>query len=1239
MKKQNKYFKNIMCFILATVFVFSVVYLPAKAIPANAADSGVSDGANFIKMKKFMDDNTPINANATAENDKWVNYLNQNWKDLVKNFKWAQTGIDSAWKYDGKWASESTGTLDTNPYFKPSAVNGVWEVYSPQQFRSAILNVAEGQTIKIMRNLDFNGNERAWTESKDLTKITLDGNNNTIFNIGCSDNSFLGTLKDCIVQNLKFDSAMIVANNRYNTGIFSKVTATTGVGKTLAKLFSLEVTNSVIFNSYESTGMGDQHYISPFGHTEHFMAKDCYTSNNTLYGGKGMHVGGAFARANDAVISSSYSVDSTIVATGDHSGGFISCSDIAVGPYSGGDVQDGRQYSLEVKQCFTNNTVYGNKETGVFIGAIIGDDAALFEDCYASGTVEGTDMLGGFVSMVTTQWDPYYKSGITFRDCYSTSVVGIRNGGKNLGGFIGKRESDRSVVTFTNCFAAGEVGSVDTYVANDRLDKQKDTTVGGFIGSFDNKADPNLPNPKTIFQNCYYDKQTTAMREWESGTTRDVAVNQGTGNIDQAGIKDIQGIRGILTSDSEKAGSGIASKPSKYGVSDAGFTGMGDDKIEIDGVLKEQWIYDGNSTGGYHNCQYPQLRIFADANATNWQDKQDLVKAYSYASVSTVHQQVWEKCSNPQTPENPTGHLSMPSTTYDTVCDLTQRFTMTSYIDTTGNRDIGIKWERDNAKSYAYDGNTPVIGYMGQTMSTAYPGHNRNYWTCDQFSPGITWLTVKITVGNFTGSRRLRVIPTNSLEAGADQTNLWQGGTYDHADDVKMAISDGPRMSTETPSITEGVYPDVPLASTQKLKNLMEKQADGSYTPTGSNPPASFATDDDKFNVNMDFMVAPVSGAHSEHSFVTAKLYKIEDIVKDPVTGKYLVQYDKDKNIDTATGGWGDKINGKAEFGASDTGRYIMEYFWVIPDGRYIRDSKMLVINTHPRTLSLKVVDKNSNPIDSVLELFATGYEEGNPTPAPTFSGVTESEKIVNNIDSGSPGFCAAKKQHPDDNYIITKVQFDVLTPDGVQTCYIENPQVGELVSLPITYYYSVMDEGGNYYLLAKTVEKKYSFGYNAVEGYYYVDLNNKYEDSEFTTRDLDYDVNITLTVEKTSTTGTLIVSKNVLVDNVPSKTGDNFLFQIKGENGFFTEVKLSASDGFESRSLSLPAGKYTVTEIVPMNYQFKHYQLGGISGTPVSQNSAEIELVSSGNTIVLFTNEKTSFIGGQGNVVNKIKT
>ena len=1115
--------------LLAAAILFTLI--PAYRVPAKAADpidtttkDSALTGTNDGKMNTAMEDGVTPNIPATPGSEKdWQQNLSDQWDIAKSTFAWDRApSVPDDWKWDGKFAHNNSalngndgflpGSITDNiseprdnPIYVPhyDAASQTWSVFSGQQLYFALTQVQPGETIKILKDIDLKGYEYNWllrlgpwtsTEISSFTNITLDGlqedgtTSSVIYNLGCSDTSFLKQLNGSTVQNLIFESAKVVRQSggaSIYTGIFGDIKNNSAE---LSTLKNVEIVNSLFFNGYSSTNHMNQTYLAPFGHISHVTVDDCYTRNNVMYGGTGVHVGGAFARANDAVIQSSYSVDSVVIAAGAHSGGFISCSDAAASqqPVQGHN-------SLHVKDCFTNNTVYGNTTTGVFMGALNLWGNTLIESCYTSGSIEGQNSLGGFIGLVENIYDNG-SATLTIKNSYSTSIVGMRSGGNKLGGFVGNINLLYGAAVFTDCYAAGEVGSIDTDVSPNRT-LYKD--VGGFLGSVTN-------SDKVTYTSSYYDKQTTGMREWETGTTRDIAPNYVDATLgDNAGENNILGLRGVLTSDSAKSGAGLASHPSN---DNKGFTGFSS---------SSGWVFDGGSVNDenyQHNCMYPQLDNFYNATTANWGDHADMVKAFSYASAATVHQQVWDRCLNPE-------HASLSTLVYDTVRDLTRRFSMTSYITPpAGTGDVSISWNHDQKTVSLYDKTLPVIGYFQKFYLDSY---KREYQIADQFAPGISWFTVTTNVNGAIGTRRLRIIPTANINPGADRDLKANSTLYNHATDVRLAYSTGQRMSADFDDITQGVYPvDSPAAGS--LKNLYVSN-NGVFEATGTATPASFGSDKGNFdNINMQYMTGGKTPGSDplEHlnNYLRVYLYKAS-VAYDNGSKLYKLSYkDTDRIAITPDNDWGKKLNGEKTFEDKDFGRYVLEYNWVLPDSRFIRSSVMLTVKPDQNTVEAKVVDEDGTAIDSVMRMDVRSYNTATGAPNPDFSNGTQSEISIQTT-SGQPVLLAQQKDENSPHRIMD-ITFEITTVDSVQTKTFQSVKVGEAVTFPVTYYYDSQGINSEYFVKAETVEKQYTLKYDFVKNYYYMDMAGEYKinNDAIELKDLEDNIKMTVVVQNLQT-------------------------------------------------------------------------------------------------------------------------
>lgn len=342
------------------------------------------------------------------------------------------------------------------------------------------------------------------------------------------------------------------------------------------------VKNSLFYaggqNKAAADGRADYYYwgkhTSVFGYLGWTSAKlnksaviGCY-----VYGAD--HTSGVVARAfNGLQAERTFLTDTIICGTGGHSAGFISCQSEAGGS--------------NIKNCFTNVDMYATKESGGFSYLTIGN----FENCFSTGKLEGYESLAGF----TAGPNPKYSADnpVNYKNCYSTVLVGMRSESNIIGGFARGVEG---TAIYDSCYAAGEVGDYNTVT-----DMQAESTIaGGF--SYDTSG--------CTFNNCYYDKQTTAMRGWV------------TSKVNEQVSDGVSGIKGLLTTDTDKSGAGLAGEPG-----DAGFTGFTDD-----------------SAWHYEEGLYPQIASIRNSSASDWgsQECADIAKANSLVSVSTVYLDTWD---------------------------------------------------------------------------------------------------------------------------------------------------------------------------------------------------------------------------------------------------------------------------------------------------------------------------------------------------------------------------------------------------------------------------------------------------------------------------------------------------------------------------------------------------------------------------------------------------------------------
>lgn len=384
------------------------------------------------------------------------------------------------------------------------------------------------------------------------------------------------------------------------------------------------------------------------------------------------------------MVENSYSVDCEVysfsgtgnIAGDGDSGGFLSCGS-----------------NLICRNCFTNNTVYADIKTGAFFGRVVTKDSngaglyddkntstrnvqIYFENCFAYGSIEGQSQIGGFVAFEDVGTS---NGGISvYKNCYTTALVGMDYAGDYLGGFIGHEStgsngkkatiiigedengspiyntSDGTIngtakkgSVYINCYAAGEVGNILTDTNVEQKEKGYYNYLGGFLGvsqdgpsSTNGVTKTNDPNNNATYVNCYYDMQTTAMRERAAGRADNYKASG-------AEPSQIPGVSGVYTQKSAKKGI--------EGLADS--VDMGDDsawrndtKDDMYPVLKAFYDED-NRNVNFGTAYYSTTATDAEKDSINAQlsDKSRLVRKCAEASASTVLLDHWDITMNMNT--------------------------------------------------------------------------------------------------------------------------------------------------------------------------------------------------------------------------------------------------------------------------------------------------------------------------------------------------------------------------------------------------------------------------------------------------------------------------------------------------------------------------------------------------------------------------------------------------------------
>lgn len=697
-----------------------------------------------------------------------------------------------------------------------------------------------------------------------------------------------------------------------------------------------------------------------------------------------------------------------------HSGGFISCT----------------QGFILFRQCFSNTKMYCATQAGIFLGACIGSGDGFycqiegkktwvnsyFKDCYTSGVIEGTRSMGGFVGMIfqdSRSLDSDNRGICVFCDCYSTTSVGMQYSGKDIGGFVGhvegnigrletqpgwtKDRSDEEIQhRFINCYAAGEVGSITTDVYTGFRDdisvqvayKYSKYPAGGFLGYYaelsekladnDNSSVKNARKP-LVLKNCYYDKQTTAMRERDIGGGWHYS--SGDENMLAASLK---GLTGVYTEESES--------------------------LEVQGLTDLTGEEMGsNSVWSNVDDYYPQLRSMTEeqfktasktADSKADQMRQERAMSYYYCSLTSTatvlldhYDEVMDIYGEYIFSDS---KLETNRLVYDTVRDITRKFIFTSTspngtikwdVNTSKNENSGFKsqlGEEDSQETKGtgetqksgnqirleYDQNntdtTEVMGgtaadgkytvkYLPNVITIVKDGKE---WRCTEFASGKQWVTVTCEGNGISQTRDLRLLPRAYLNAGDMLTvNVKEGtdkkisnsvylqtahGTtqelngFRHYIGVSYAISDYIRMGTS-------IYDNQILT---KYSASVQDDTDsfvfyGGYLLEGSSNAVGLNDQGEMYDQKFDTKQSNMSTQGKTMVKVYhAVLKEMKEDGENASSDGYTVERGSEISGEELK-----KFDGTELFDVEDNNHYyFMTYYWRLNDGRWLEDDKLVYV-------------------------------------------------------------------------------------------------------------------------------------------------------------------------------------------------------------------------------------------------------------------------------------------------------
>ena len=803
-----------------------------------------------------------------------------------------------------------------------------------------------------------------------------------------------------------------------------------------------------------------------------------------------------------------------ITLNANHSGGFVSCS----------------QGATIFRNCFSTTDCYCQTQCGVFIGAVIGsgngfkypdvcgeEDCGctgsadctcgggcacgtsvntniVFEDCWTSGSIEGSSRIGGFVGMIFDDVRALQNTDrghAVFKNCFSTSSVGMEYSGSYVGGFCGivignvsGNDGEAGIPhVFKNCYAAGEVGGI----ATDTDKTSTENTIGGFFGMYVNsgaieananyglagypsfaallKANSLEPvssggvNHAARLYNCCYDMQTTAMRE------RDVGASDTTyyWNEKQALAGTLPGLTGVYTQKSDqKRVKGLTDTKDIMGPSDS-------------------WVYCEEyypiTSGTLHYSHKPTGNDSIDAM---YQDRAEIYHSYSLASAATVFLDHYDEILSDGTnvgtdgkriPAGTTGQTS-DATVYDTIRDITRKFTFTS--NEAAEAVKSLTWQTSEERN----ANSGFFAKLGDGFSLTWDdaitaNYNPNVltvyqdggtWKCVDFAPGKQWVNVSIAGGKatgtrYTGTRYLRLLPSAYLNAGgiisvevvvdkdqdgtggagvtnkvnvyvpnAEASNGWDYvplEKFDHHIGVAYAITDRTRQDSETDDGSGGsIYQNQALElAAPDIPDITEPQTDDThfafysgYLRTGDSTAVGL---DEGHMLSQTFPyqysadeVNSTKNLSTSGSTIVRVYHAVDESggtgEPDGEGGTIITLTLGDEIKDADTLS---KFEGSTKFEAADTGFYYMIYQWRLNDGRYLEDVKLVQVTSNAYTVTMVTGIK-----DGAHTVNAAGY-----TAIDQYVDLTGSKTYENNSNlypSDSEGYAADYESFYDDSSV-----------------------------------------------------------------------------------------------------------------------------------------------------------------------------------------------------------------------------
>ncbi len=401
-------------------------------------------------------------------------YYEERWQECLQKVKPVETGLPV-------WDGRPEGTEPTETEVGDDGVE-YRLARTAEEFRWCLVN---NVSVKLMNDIDLGwrgeDSDPNWNGVQVTKAMHINGNGHTVYNLRSEHASYAG-----LIGHVAFDAGagfrltglnLEGANVKCGAGQAALISHFWGGTVTDCAVSRVLVYGANLTGGLFSTGQAN---------CGDFVVRDVKASEVYVRGSECTTPFFQGAKtANSVLVERCSLARSAVIVPGGHAGGFVSCFGVTT--------------TMTVRDCFADVDVYGNTDTGVFVGVVHWGNHE-FINCFSTGKVESANGIGGFLGNSNSSFGGG-ANAIKISNCYSTAMVGMGDGGKNMGSFIGMGAAN---LTVENCYAAGEVGTLRSDIdgmpldaSGQRLEKEN---VTGFCG-----------NNQGSFTNCYYDKQTTAM--------------------------------------------------------------------------------------------------------------------------------------------------------------------------------------------------------------------------------------------------------------------------------------------------------------------------------------------------------------------------------------------------------------------------------------------------------------------------------------------------------------------------------------------------------------------------------------------------------------------------------------------------------------------------------------------------------------------------------------------------------